>query len=89
MSNSIRYRFGLSLSAEEKAAIVVRDPARWGLPDDNPRKTYVFARADYLLMHARMNRDEMHKFVNSFQHGGVSFEEMMVPSVVLRPKRLR
>jgi len=89
MSNSIRYRFGLSLSADEKAAIIVRDPARWGLPDDNPRKTYVFARSDYLLLHSRMNREEMHKFENSFQHGGVSFEEMMVPSVVLRPKKLR
>jgi hypothetical protein len=89
MSSGIRYRFGLSLTADEKAAIVVRDPSVWGLPDDNPRKTYVFARSDYFLLHTRMNRDEMHKFENSFQHGGVSFEEMMVPSIVLRPKKLR
>jgi CheY-like chemotaxis protein len=87
MSKSVRYRFGLSLSADKKTSIVVRNPADWGLPDENPRKSYVFARADYLLLQSRMNHEDVKKFENSFQHGGVSFEETLVPSVILRSKK--
>ncbi len=89
MSHSVRYRFGHSLSADPKNAIIVHDPAGWGLPDDHPRKGYLFARDDYLLMQEGMNREDRHKFTGSFQHGGVSLEEMLVPCDVLRPKKYR
>jgi hypothetical protein len=86
MSSSVRYRFGHSLSADEKVALVVREPAVWGLPDDSPSKTYIFARSDYILIHPNMGRDESRKFENTFQHGGISLEEVLVPCTVLRPK---
>ncbi len=89
MSHSVRYRFGHSLSADPKNAIIVHDPEHWGLPDDHPRKGYLFARDDYLLMQEGMNREDRHKFTGSFQHGGVSLEEMLVPCDVLRPKKYR
>jgi len=89
ISHSVRYRFGHSLVADPKHAIVVNDPARWGLPDDNPRKSYLFAREDYLLMQNGFKKEDMHKFKGSFQHGGVSLEEMLVPCEVLRPKKYR
>jgi CheY-like chemotaxis protein len=89
MSHSVRYRFGHSLSAEAKHAIQVKNPADWGLPDDNPRKTYLFAREDYLLMQNGFKREDVYKFKGSFQHGGVSLEEMLVPCEVLRPKKYR
>lgn len=87
MSSSIRYRFGHSLYADPKTAIVVHSPAEWGLPDDHPRKSYVFARDDYLLMQDGMNREDRQKFQGSFQHGGVSLEEVLVPCDILRPKK--
>lgn len=89
MSHSVRYRFGHSLFADQKNAIVVHGPAEWGLPDDHPRKSYLFARDDYLLMQEGMNREDKQKFRGSFQHGGVSLEEMLVPCDVLRPKKYR
>lgn len=87
MSSSMRYRVGHSLSADDRYAIVVNDPAAFGLPNDYSRKTYVFARDDYLLVHPQMPRSEFHKFINTFQHGGVSTQEMIVPSIILRPKK--
>lgn len=87
MSSSMRYRIGHSLSADDRYAIVIRHPAEYGLPDDEPNKSYVLARSDYLLVHPQMPRSELQKFVNTFQHGGVSLEEMVVPCVTLRPKR--
>ncbi len=89
MSHSVRYRFGHALSADPKHSLAVTKPAEWGLPDDNPRKTYLFAREDYLLMQQGFNKEDMYKFKGSFQHGGVSLEEMLVPCEVLRPKRYR
>ncbi|HPF31796.1 MAG TPA: response regulator [Candidatus Sabulitectum sp.] len=89
MSHSVRYRFGHSLFADPKNALVVHSPAQWGLPDDHPRKSYLFARDDYLLMQQGMNRDDRYKFKGSFQHGGLSMEEMLVPCDILRPKKFR
>jgi CheY-like chemotaxis protein len=88
MSHSVRYRFGHSLHADPKQAIEINNPGEWGLPDDHPRKSYLLARSDYLLMQQGMNRADQAKFRGSFQHGGVSLEEMLVPCDVLRPKRI-
>jgi CheY-like chemotaxis protein len=89
VSGSIRFRFGTSLSADPKTVITTGDPARWGLPDDRPSKSYLFARSDYFMMFPSVPRDEMYKFRNSFQHGGVSLEEMIVPSIVMKPKSVK
>ncbi len=89
VSGSIRFRFGNSLSADPKAVIHARNPADWGLPDETPSKSYLFARSDYFMMFQNVPRDEMHKFRNTFQHGGVSLEEMIVPSIILKPKSMR
>jgi len=86
VSGSIRFRFGTSLAADPKAVIATRDPASWGLPDDRPSKNYLFARSDYFMMFPSVPREEMYKFRNTFQHGGVSLEEMIVPSIIMRPK---
>lgn len=87
MTSSIRYRLGHSLIADPKCAVTIREPALWGLPDDSPNKTYVFARADYILIHPSMAREDIYKFENTFQHGGISLEEMVVPCTVLTPKK--
>jgi len=86
MSSSVRYRFGHSLTADDKATVIVREPNVWGLPADSPSKAYVFARSDFLLIHPGMAREESRKFENTFQHGGISLEELLVPCTVLRPK---
>lgn len=89
VSGSIRFRFGSSMSADPKSVISIRNPAEWGLPDDSPSKNYLFARSDYFMMFQNVPREEMHKFRNTFQHGGVSLEEMIVPSIILKPKNIR
>ena len=89
LSGSIRFRFGDSISADPKAVITARSPADWGLPNERPSKSYLFARSDYFMMFQSVPREEMHKFRNTFQHGGVSLEEMIVPSIILKPKSIR
>ncbi len=88
VSGSIRYRYGSNLSVDPRTAITVRKPAEWGLPDDTPAKNYLFAKSDYFMMFQNVPRNELQKFRSTFQHGGVSLEEMIVPSIVLKPKNL-
>jgi CheY-like chemotaxis protein len=88
MSSSVRYRFGLSLFGDPRQSLVIKQPAVWGLPDDNPRKSYVLARGDYMLFHESVAREDLRNFKGSFQHGGVSMDEMIVPCDVLTPRRL-
>lgn len=87
MSGSLRYRFGHSLYVDPKTAVTIKNPADWGLPDDSPSKSYVFARSDYFLMRKGVPRYDLEKFKHTFQHGGISLEEMIVPNVILRPKK--
>ncbi len=89
VSGSIRFRFGDSMTADPKATITVQNPAEWGLPDERSSKRYLFARSDYFMMFHNIPREEMYKFRNTFQHGGVSLEEMIVPSIILKPKSMR
>jgi CheY-like chemotaxis protein len=89
VSGSIRFRFGSSMSSDPKAVISVDNPAEWGLPDDRPKKSYLFARSDYFMMFQNIPREEMYKFRNTFQHGGISLEEMIVPSIILKPKSIK
>jgi DNA-binding response OmpR family regulator len=86
IQGSLRYRYGSILNVDPKTAITVKEPADWGLPDDMPSKTYAFARSDYFMMFQGVPREELFKFRNTFQHGGVSMQEMIVPNVVLTPK---
>jgi CheY-like chemotaxis protein len=86
IQGSLRYRYGSILNVDPKTAITVKEPAAWGLPDDMPSKTYALARSDYFMMFQGVPREELFKFRNTFQHGGVSMQEMIVPSVVLTPK---
>jgi len=89
VSGSLRFRFGSSMSADPKAVISIRNTAEWGLPDDRPSKGYLFARSDFFTIFQSVPREETYKFRNTFQHGGVSLEEMIVPSIILKPKNLR
>ena len=89
MSHSVRYRFGQSLYADPKTSLLINNPADWGLPNDKPRKNYLIGRDDYLLMLHDFRKEDMANFKGSFQHGGISIEEMLVPCEVLRPKRYK
>ncbi len=89
VSGSIRFRFGVTVSADPKAVVITDDPAAWGLPNNRPGKKYLFARSDYFMMFPGMSREEMIKFRNTFQHGGTSMEEMLVPCVVMKPKAVK
>jgi len=88
-STNLRYKFGINLNTDPKQAIIVRKPGEYMLPDDGVSKNYVLAREDYYFVYPTKFHEYERQYHGSFQHGGVSIEEMILPLMTLRPKSPR
>jgi CheY-like chemotaxis protein len=86
-STNTRYKFGENLKCDEKQAIITRKPLEYRLPAESKTKNYVFAKEYYYFVYPTNFRDYQKQYEGSFQHGGVSLEEMILPCLTLTPKR--
>ncbi len=85
-STNLRYKFGDNLKCDERQAIVTRRPGDFRLPAESKTKTYLFAKEYHYFVYPTNYRDYEKRFHGSFQHGGVSMEEMILPCLTLTPK---
>ena len=67
-------------------AIFVREPETFGLPRLGINENYIFARSDSYFVYPTNYNRYVNQYRDSFQHGGVSLEECLLPVVTLRPK---
>ncbi len=85
-STNLRYKFGRNLKCDERQAMFVKNPADFRLPRRSVTINYIIAKEDYYFVYPT----DFHKYVtqyrDSFQHGGISMEEMILPVVRLEPK---
>jgi hypothetical protein len=86
-STSLRYKFGVNLNCDPKQAVIVRRPGEWMLPDTGVNKNYVLAREDFYFVYPTRFHEFERQYRGSFQHGGISMEEMILPLVTLQPRR--
>jgi len=82
-SSNLRYKYGRSLKVDPKHAIFIKEPSDWKLPRRGVNTTYVFAKEDYYLVYPTQYNKYLNYYRDSFQHGGVSIEEMILPVVQL------
>lgn len=85
-SLNLRYKTGRSLTYEEKDVYVVKDPKKIGLPSINMTSSFIFAKSDYFLAYVNNFNHYVSYYRNTYQHGGISLEEMIIPCIVLNPK---
>ncbi len=85
-STNLRYKYGRNLKCEDKAAIFVKDPAEYKLPRRGVTVNYIIAKEDYYFVYPTDYHRYLNQYRDSFQHGGVSMEEMILPMVTLEPK---
>ncbi|MBL7771764.1 MAG: response regulator [Chitinophagaceae bacterium] len=85
-TTNIRYKHGKNLQYEGKGVISYREPNDVGLPKPNFNSTFIFAKHDGYLCYPNNYNHFVNYFRNTFQHGGVSLEEMLIPVVVLSKK---
>jgi CheY-like chemotaxis protein len=85
-STNLRYKFGDNLKTDERQAIITRQPAEYRLPSESRTKTYIFAKEYFYFVYPTNFRDYEKAYEGSFQHGGISLEEMMLPCLTLTPR---
>ncbi len=85
-SLNLRYKTGRSLTYENKEVYAVKDPKKIGLPALNMSSSFIFAKNDYFLAYVNNYNHYVSYYRNTYQHGGISLEEMIVPFLVLEPK---
>jgi CheY-like chemotaxis protein len=85
-SMNLRYKTGRSLTYEDKEVYAVKDPKRIGLPAINMSSSFIFAKNDMFLAYVNNYNHYVNYYKNTYQHGGISLEEMIIPFVVLNPK---
>jgi DNA-binding response OmpR family regulator len=86
VNTNLRYKQGKSLDYVKKDVFEVRNPADVYLPKNNVSTAYIFAKQDYFFAYPNNYNHYVTYYRNTFQHGGVSLEEMIIPFVVLSPK---
>lgn len=83
---NLRYKHGRNLHFEAKDVLAFRDPREAGLPVPNVNSTFVFAKGDIFLCYPNNYNHFVNYYKNTFQHGGVSLEEMIVPVIRMTNK---
>ncbi len=85
-SLNLRYKTGRSLSYEEKDVFEAREPARLHLPNITVSSSFIFAKNDLFFAYPNNYNHYVSYYRNTYQHGGISLEEMVIPFVVLEPR---
>lgn len=78
-TTNLRYKHGRNLNYDPKEVLAFRDPREAGLPRPNVNSSYIFAREDGYLCYPNNYNYFVNYYRNTFQHGGISLEEMIVP----------
>lgn len=86
-NTNLRFKIGKNLGFEGDKAFVVRKPENIFLPKLNVTSTYVFAVEDYFFAYPNNYNYYVRYYNDTFQHGGVSMEEMIIPIIFLNSKK--
>jgi len=85
-SLNLRYKTGRSLSYDEKDVLAVKDPKSIHLPSVAMNSTFIFAKDNLFFAYPNNYNYYVNYFRNTYQHGGISLEEVIIPFVVLNPR---
>jgi len=85
-TTNLRYKVGRNLKYVEKDVLEVKTPAEAHLPRPNVSSTFIFAKEDHFFLYPNNYNYYHNYYKNTFQHGGISLEEMICPFIRMVPK---
>ena len=85
-STNLRYKLGRNLKYKRKDVFAITQPEKAYLPSSNLSSSYIFTMNDTFFVYPNNHNYYMNYYKNTFQHGGISLEEMLIPIITLTPK---
>jgi CheY-like chemotaxis protein len=85
-NTNLRYKQGKNLDYQKKDVFEIKRPEDAFLPKSNVSTTYVFAKEAKFFVYPNNYNHFMNYYKNTFQHGGISLEEMIIPIAFLKAK---
>ena len=85
-NTNLRYKQGKNLNYIDKDVFVIPNPLDAQLPRIHVSSTYVFAKEDTYFVYPNNYNQFVHYYNDTFQHGGISLEEMIIPFITYSPK---
>ena len=86
-NTNLRYKLGKNLSYNQREVFEIKDPLRAGLPSPNLSTAYIFATGEDFFAYPNNYNYYVQYYKDTFQHGGISMEEMLIPLITLQGKR--
>ena len=86
-STNLRYKLGRQLQYDPKDVFAIDQPEKFFLPKVNVTSKYIFAKENLFLTYPKNYNHFVNYYKDTYQHGGISLEEMIIPLVVLTPKK--
>ncbi len=85
-SSNVRYKFGDNLGVDEDRVLLMKNPEDFRLPRQSTIENYAITTENHYLVYPTNFHEYERLYRDSFQHGGISLEEMICPFLVLRPR---
>jgi CheY-like chemotaxis protein len=85
-SSNVRYKFGDNLGVDNEKVFMMKNPEDYRLPKQSTIENYVVASGNHYLVYPTNFHEYERLYRDSFQHGGISLEEMLCPFAILRPR---
>jgi len=85
-STNLRFKYGRNLKVDNKHAIYVKNPDEYKLPKRGVTINYIIAKEDYYFVYPTDYHKYLTHYKDTFQHGGISLEEMILPVITMEPK---
>ncbi len=86
-NTNLRYKLGKNLNCQAKDIFTIKEPLKAQLPSPNISTSYAFATGDSFFAYPNNYNYYVSYYKDTFQHGGISMEEMLVPLVTLKPRK--
>jgi hypothetical protein len=85
-STNVRYKYGDNLAVDDKQVFLLKNPEQYMLPQNSAIENFAVTTESYYLVYPTNFHEYERLYRDSFQHGGISLEELICPFAVLKPR---
>lgn len=86
-STSLRYKYGKNIKSNPKHSMFIKNPLEYKLPKRGVNTHYIIAKEDYYFLYPTNYHHFLNHYNDTFQHGGISVEEVIMPVIEMEGKR--